>query len=295
MTKEPWTLLKLLQWTTDYFREKKIDAPRLTAEVLLAHVLGCKRISLYTGYDNVPNDSQLARFRELVRERVKGVPAKYLTGHCEFMSMDFDVNPSVMIPRSETETLVEKALELLSAGDVPAPQIIDLATGCGNIAIVLASRLPGAELVATDVSAEALATARGNARRHGVEGRIRFLQGDLYEALSALPSPPQADMITANPPYVSDAEWASLPREIREHEPERALRAGQTGLEAIQRVVAGAPAFLKSGGHMLVEIGEGQAKAAVQSAAEAKEFTSCELVRDYGGTERILAARKGTS
>ena len=301
-----WTIGKLIEWTRGFFEKKGIPQPRLEAEILLAHVLGAERIDLYMRYEQPVDEGQRAAFRELVRRRAEREPTRYLTGGCEFMSLAMKVTPACLIPRPETELLVEEVLRLAgaprrpaaaaaagaSAAQAPAPvSVIDLCTGCGCIAVSLAVYLPQAHVTATDISAEALEVARINAEAHGVAERVTLLQGDLYEPLDAADVQP-ADFLVANPPYVPEADWAGLEPEIREHEPRTALVSGPAGTEIVARILKGAPAYLRPGGWLLVEIGSEQGGAVAGQAAALRGLTEVRVVKDYAGLDRILMARR---
>jgi release factor glutamine methyltransferase len=298
-----WTIGRLIEWTRGFFEKKGIPQPRLEAEILLAHVLGRERIDLYMRYDESVGEDDRARLRELVRRRAGREPTRHLIGTCEFMSLALKVTPDCLIPRPETELLVEEVLRMFgvkrrpagagaAAGADPKPvTAIDLCTGCGCVAVSLAVYLPSARIAATDISAAALAVARENAEGHGVADRIRFLEGDLFEPLDAADVQP-ADLLVANPPYVAEAEWAALEPEIREHEPRAALVAGPTGTEVIERIVRGAPAYLKPGGTMLVEIGAEQGAAVAAKVPQVRGLGDVHVVKDYAGLDRLLAAKK---
>jgi release factor glutamine methyltransferase len=299
-----WTIGRLVEWTRGFFDKKGIPQPRLEAEILLAHVLGRDRIDLYTRYDEAVGEADRGRLRELVRRRADREPARYLIGTCEFMSLVLKVTPDCLIPRPETELLVEEVLRMAgvkrrpagaaaTASDaLPAPiGIIDLCTGCGCVAVSLAAYLPAARVTATDLSAAALAVARENAEGHRVADRITLLEGDLYEPLDAADVQP-ADFLVANPPYVAESEWAALAPEIREHEPRAALVAGPVGTEIVERVVKGAPAYLRPGGTMLVEIGAGQGAAVAERASAVRGLGDVHIVKDYAGLDRLLVAKK---
>jgi len=308
-----WTLGKLIEWTRGFFEKKGIPQPRLEAEILLAHVLGLGRIDLYLKYDQPVGEAERAAYRDLVRRRAGREPTRYLVGGCEFMSLALKVTPACLIPRPETELLVEEVLRLAGvrrqmpaamaapAAGAAAPagpatptaplSAIDLCTGCGCVAVSLAAYLPHCRITAADISPEALAVARTNAEAHGVADRVTLLQGDLYEPLDAADVQP-ADFLAANPPYVAEAEWESLAPEIRLHEPRAALVAGPAGTEIIGRILKGAPAYLKPGGALLVEIGDKQGAAVAQQAAGVRGLADVRIVKDYAGLDRILLARK---
>jgi release factor glutamine methyltransferase len=300
-----WTIGKLIEWTRGFFEKKGIPQPRLEAEILLAHVLGMERIDLYLKYEQPVDEAQRASFRDLIRRRADREPTRYLVGVCEFMSLALKITPDCLIPRPETELLVEQVLALSGAkrrpmgaafpgdaGPAPVPvRVIDLCTGSGCVAVSLAVHLPPSEVTAADLSPAALAVARENAEAHGVDGRIAFLEGDLYEPLDAADVQP-ADFLVANPPYVAEAGWAALAPEIREHEPRAALVAGPRGLEVVERIVKGAPAYLKEGGVLLVEIGAEQGRAAAAAASAVRGLADVQIVKDYANLDRILMARR---
>ncbi len=282
-----WTIQALLQWTARFFESKGIESARLDAELLLAHALGWKRIDLYACYDCVPSGEALGRFRELVRERGRRVPAKYLTGTTEFFSIPLAVAPGVLIPRPETELLVERALAILAKD--AAALVADLGTGSGAIAIAVAAHRPLARVVATDVSPEALAVARANAERHGLAGAIEFRQGDWFAALAP---GTRFDAVLSNPPYVATGDLERAMPEVRDHEPRLALDGGADGLAALRAVVAGAAGWLKPGGWLVVEIGAGQDAAVKQLAAETGSYEAAVVTPDYQGIPRIASMKK---
>jgi len=281
-----WSVQALLQWTTQFFESKGIESARLDAELLLAHALGWKRIDLYAHYDHVPSGEGLARFREMVKERGRRVPTRYLTGACEFYSIPLAVTPAVLIPRPETELLVERALALLPKDAVTT--VADLGTGSGAIAIAVAAHRPLARVVATDSSAEALALARANAERHGLAGAIEFRQGHWFAALE-----PGAlfDAVLSNPPYVAAGDLAAAMPEVRDHEPRLALDGGADGLDALRVIVAGAAEWLRPGGWLIVEIGAGQAQGVMRLATETGLYEAMQVAPDYAGIPRIASMK----
>ncbi len=283
---EVWTVGRLLAWTTDWLAARGAEAPRLDAEVLLAHVRGCPRIALYTAFDVPVSDDERDRFRALVKRRGGGEPVAYLVGNREFFSLPFAVSKDVLVPRPETEGLVVRALDL-SAGTA-APRILDVGTGSGAIVVTLARRLPAATFVATDISPSALEVARANAARHGVAERIAFVLCDLLAAPAA--SGP-FDLIVSNPPYVREDEFAALPPDVRLHEPRTALVAGPTGVEVIERLVAATPRVLVPGGWLLVEIGPNVVAAAEAVVAAEPALEAGPTLRDMAGLPRVLQAR----
>ena len=283
----PWTILRLLEWTARFFESKGIETARLDAELLLAHALGCRRIDLYARYDAVPKGEPLDRFRKMVRKRGARTPAKYLTGECEFYSLKLSVSPSVLIPRPETEFLVERALEALPRDGETL--VADLGTGSGAIAVAVATRRPKAHVVATDASADALAVARRNAERHGVAGQVEFRQGSWFQALEP---GTLLDAIVSNPPYVARADLERAMPEVRDHEPRLALDGGHDGLESLRVLVAGAPEWLKPGGWLIVEVGAGQAEAVVALADETGNYEAPAVAPDLAGIGRVVSMQK---
>ena len=286
-----WTVGRLLTWTTEWLAGRGSESPRLDAEVLLAFVRGCPRIALYTAFDVPVNEEERARFRSLVKRRGEGEPVAYLVGSREFFSLSFGVSPAVLVPRPETEGLVIRVLDLCQTAG-PAgqrPRIIDVGTGSGAIVVTVAKRLTQAEFVATDISAEALAVARDNAKRHGVEGRIEFVECDL------LADPKAAgpwDVIVSNPPYVREDEFDALPRDVRLHEPRMALVSGPTGVEVIGRLAAAAAETLVPGGWLLVEVGPSTAAAAEEVVAAQVALSLEPTLKDMAALPRIVQARR---
>ncbi len=277
---EVWTPLKLVAWTQGYFARAGVDSPRLTAELLLAHALGCDRVRLYLDFDKPLGEGELAAYRELVRRRAAGEPAAYLTGSKDFFGRRFKADRRALIPRPETELLVEAALGALPEEGA----LLDLCTGSGCVAVTVALERPRARVVAVDLSAEALALARENAEALGA--RVELLQGDLYQ-----PLPPELrfDVVAANPPYVPSPEVPALARELS-HEPALALDGGEAGLTVTSRVVAGAPARLVPGGTLVVEMHESQRESLPRLCLEAG-FERAEARRDLAGLWRYAVAR----
>jgi release factor glutamine methyltransferase len=287
---EPWTVGRLLTWTTDFLRGKGADTPRLDAEVLLAHARRCQRIELYTAFDEVPPESVRTAYRDLVSRRAKGTPVAYLVGHREFFSLDFEVTPDVLIPRPETEQLIVRALDLAKelAGTQPL-MIADVGTGSGAIAVSLARHLQHCQITAIDLSPAALAVAQRNAQRHTVAGRIEFLQGDL---LDAVPSGSLFHLIVSNPPYVATDELASLHCDVRDHEPHLALDGGRNGTQVIERLIPQAAHRLRSGGWLLLEVGAANAPLVAELVERNLDLTSGETIKDLAGLPRVVQAQK---
>jgi release factor glutamine methyltransferase len=276
-----WNIKELLEWTTRYFAEKGIEEPRLEAELLLTRVLHKDRVYLYTHYEAPVNQQERGQYRELIKRRVKGEPVAYILGVKEFMSLEFSVSPSVLIPRPETELLVEKALEILSSRTTA--RVCDIGTGSGAIAVSLAYYAPQIEVKAVDISAAALEIARQNAEQHGV--KIDFFHGDLLEPFDE----ERFDLVVANLPYISELEYQSLSPEVRLFEPELALLGGEDGLEPYRRLISVAGNYLKPQGYILFEIGAAQGEAAREMLTG---FVQVELIPDYAGHDRILLGRR---
>ena len=284
---ETWTLGRLLDWTAKFLAQKGSESPRLDTEVLLAHAVECKRIDLYTRYEEEATEAARQRFKDLIRRRLEGCPVAYLVGRKEFFSLEFEVGPAVLIPRPDTETLVVECLRL--AREISAPRILDIGTGSGNIAVAVARNLPAAEVTATDLSNEALAVARGNAEKNGVAGRLRFLQGDLFQPI---PTGELFDFILSNPPYIPEADLPSLPSGVRDFEPPTALNGGVDGYAVFDRLIEQAGAYLKPGGYLIVEIGSPQEGPARQRIEQQGGYELGPTIKDGAGHPRVLRARQ---
>jgi len=289
-TSEGWTVLGLLNAAAELFERRGIaDTARLDAELLLAETLGCGRIDLYVRFDQPVDDAERARFRELVRRRADRQPVKQILGRCEFLSHAFELTPDVLVPRPATETLVEEALGRLD----DAPRLVcDVGTGCGNVAVSVALARPRATVYATDVSEAALAVAGRNAARHEVSDRVVLLAGDLFEPLRDAGPAGQVDVVASNPPYVSEAEFADLMPEVARHEPRTALVSDADGAGHTLRLLAGAPAYLRPGGTLLVETCPRVAGRALEAARATGAYDEIDLRRDLAGMDRVLVARK---
>ncbi len=283
---EVWTVKRILDWTTDYLARQGSAAPRLDSEILLAHARQCQRIELYTQYESRLTDGERAIMRDLVQRRAKAEPVAYLVGFREFFSLAFEVTPDVLIPRPETEMLVVNVLE--RAKGQTGLNVLDLGTGSGCIAVSIAANHPNMNVVAVDISPRALDVARRNSERHGVDDRIQFLEGDLFEPLT---SKRTFDFIVSNPPYVAEGDLGTLPEDVRLHEPHSALLAGGKGLDVLQRLIHQAPGFLNPSGWLLVEIASEQAQDVVSEFA-ATGFSGVECEKDLSGQIRCVRGRK---
>jgi release factor glutamine methyltransferase len=279
---ERWTVLKILKWTADYFTGKEIASARLEAELLLAATLDLDRVGLYVNFERPLDASELAAFRAQVQRRAKGEPVQYILGETEFWSLPFTVNPAVLVPRADTEVLVEEALARVNSAD----GILDVGTGSGAIAVALAHEKKDVQITALDCSEAALQVARGNAERNGVAERVNCIAGDLAD----LPSGPFA-MVVSNPPYIPTADCEQLMPEVRDHEPRLALDGGEDGLTAYRQLASQTGKILIPGGWLLVEIGIGQAEDVV-ALFKASGLAEIQCRDDYAGISRVVAGRK---
>ena len=291
MTEEQsWTVGRLLNWTTDFLRDKGGDSPRLDAEVLLAHARGCQRIELYTAFEEEADEPLREAFRDLVRRRAGGTPVAYLVGHREFFSMAFQVTPDVLIPRPESELLVVRVLDLAKAMEKGgALRIADIGTGSGILAVCCAKHIADCQVTAIDISPAALAIAKTNAERHEVADRIEFIESDLFAKHEATA---KLDIIVSNPPYVASAEMAGLDAGVRDHEPHLALDGGEQGTEVIARLIPQAAERLLPGGWLLMEVGPSNATQVEQMVAAADGLTLQETIADLAGHPRVVQASK---
>jgi len=308
-----WTIGRLLDWTRDHFQARHVDGPRLSAELLLANVLGCRRIDLYARYTDEPTPDQRASFREMVQAAAEHKPIAYLIGVKEFYSLNFRVTSDVLIPRPETELLVERALAWceerlriadcglridtrVSASPIPNPQsailnrieLLDIGTGSGCIAVTLAKRQPAVHAVATDVSESALTVARENAGRHGVADRVRCVQADMLDLPSEVVPDGGFDIIVSNPPYVAENEYDSLPKNVRDYEPAAAILSGGDGLEAIRRIAEGIRRMMRPGGTLIIEVGHTQADAVEDIFTKTAQMKLHGRYKDLNGIDRAI-------
>jgi release factor glutamine methyltransferase len=283
---ETWTVGRMLQWTAGYFRRKGLPEPRLEAEILLAHVLGWERMSLYVNYDQPVNKEERASYRQIIKRRIQGEPVAYLVGYKEFFSLKFKVTSDVLIPRPDTEVLVETAIEQ-GRNQVGLLEVADVGTGSGVIAVTLAAYLPQAQIYAVDISERALLVAMENAALHGVADCITFMPGDLLQPL--VNANTRLDMVVANLPYVPAAELSRLDPGVRVFEPRLALDGGNDGLAYYRRLIPQAYGSLKAGGWLLIEIGYDQASQVMQLL---NDFQEVRVIPDLAGRERVVAARK---
>ncbi len=283
MSSRTWTIREVLEWATEDFRTRGIDSPRLDAELIVAEALGVDRIALYLDLNRPLLESERKAIRPLVARRREREPVAYILGHRDFFGRRFRVTRDVLIPRPDTETLVERALALIPRDQ--ACRIADVGTGSGAIAVTLAAELPLATITATDISEAALRIASENAEALGIGDRIRFQQADL------LASDEQYDFIVSNPPYVAKGELETLQAEVRSYEPQAALVAGEDGLETIRALLQAAEAATSSGAHMLVEVGAGQAARALE-IVHGSPWCVEAVYPDLNRVERVVHLRR---
>jgi release factor glutamine methyltransferase len=276
-----WPVGEVLQWTTQYFADKGINNPRLDAEVLLAHVLKADRLRLYVDFHKPLQAAELTTYRRLIKQRAQRIPVAYLTGNKEFMGFSFFVSPAVLIPRPDTEILVETVLKYI---DKEANTlIVDVGTGSGAIIISLLKMLPAAEGIAIDISPEALAIAKENACRQAVEERLEFVQGDLLQPVKTR----RVDIIVANPPYIPARDIAGLEPEVQK-EPLLALHGGSDGLVYYHKLIEQSIHMLVPKGRLAFEVGLGQAEQVAELMRNTSGYRHIEIVKDYGGIERVV-------
>ncbi|MCB9851057.1 MAG: peptide chain release factor N(5)-glutamine methyltransferase [Phycisphaerales bacterium] len=289
---DTWTIQRLLTWTRTHFTNREVDEPRLSAEILLAKALGCKRIELYAWFDRVPEASQLDTFRDYVKRAANHEPISYLVGSKEFYSLEFEVTPAVLIPRPETEVVVQQTIETVRAAGKPDAVLLDWCTGSGCIAVSLLSNLPEVRIVATDISDEALAVAGRNAARHNVSDRLALVQADRLNLPSDCVPEGGFDFIVANPPYVPAHEVPELKSNVRDHEPGIALTDGEDGFTFYRLLAAEGQPFLKQGGCVLVEIADDGAEIVHKAFTDGGDWVADGVWRDtVVGGERAMRFR----
>jgi len=276
---------------TEHFRAKGVDSPRLSAELLLSYVLQLKRIELYTNFDRPASGEELGRLRELVKRAAEHEPVAYLVGRCEFYSLELGITRDCMIPRPETEVLVERAIEFLR-GRGGGQFVCDLCTGCGCIAVAIAKNFPQARIIATDISSEALSVAAANVEKHKLESQIELLCGDLFEPILPQLDVSCFDLIVCNPPYVSADEYERLGRNVKDFEPRLALLAGEDGLDVYRRIAREADSFLKSGAVLMLEVGHAQGPTVGKLLEQTGAFGEVRIEKDFGDNDRVVTAVK---
>lgn len=295
---DTWTTRKLLVWMSEAFTRNKLDSPRLFAELLMAHVLGCDRLKLYMDADRPASELERQTLRELVGRALKNEPVQYLVGEAWFYGMPLHVDRRVLVPRPSTETIVEQVLQHARAepgfGGKSGEGVClaDIGTGSGAIALVLIKNMSEARALATDISADALEVARRNAQRHGLGDRVEFLKGDLLGALADHPAGMELHYLVSNPPYIPDNEWETVEPNVKDFEPHHALRGGADGLKFVRPIVEGAPALIRAHGLLLVEIAAATAGAVLEMARAHPLLENARIEQDLEGHPRVLVARR---
>jgi len=283
------TVKSLLAEAVCVLESAGVATPRLDAEVLLAEAMNVRREALISKPDKVLDADVTQRFREFVERRRQREPVAYILGRKEFWSMEFQVSPDVLIPRPDTECLIEHFLNLVKSQPVPAPRILDMGTGSGILAVVAAREIPDAAVTAIDLYAEGLQIARANAKTHGVKNRIQFVQGDFYQEF---PDGEPFDYILSNPPYIDSRSYEMLAPEILNFEPRQALDGGLDGLAAYRGIIPIACRLLRFGGHLILETGDNQAEDVSQMILAGGAFESLKRVSDYTGCDRVVSAKR---
>ncbi|MHC4559038.1 MAG: peptide chain release factor N(5)-glutamine methyltransferase [Planctomycetota bacterium] len=285
---QTWTIQKLLNWITEHFTEKGIDSPRLSAELLLSYVAGLKRIELYTKFDKPLAEPQLEQLRDLVKRAGRREPVAYLTGKTEFYSLELNVTPDCMIPRPETELLVQRAVEFLRTR-TGVQFVCDLCTGCGCIAVAIAKNFPNARIIATDICAKALAVAARNVEKHQLKERIKLLCGDLFEPIVPQLEAGKFDLIVCNPPT---AEYEKLDKNVKDYEPKLALLAGEDGIDVYRRTIEKAEQFLKPDAALMLEIGYAQGPTVRGLLEQTGVFAEIKIEKDCHDNDRVVTAKR---
>ncbi len=286
-TGESWTILRMILWSAEYLKNKGVETGRLDAEWLLAAALGVDRLQLYLKYDRPLSSEEREAFKPLLRRRAGREPLQYIIGRTGFRELELKTDPRVLIPRPETEVLVQEVLDWASAG---AESVWDMGTGAGAVALSLAAEGTWTRVVATDVSPEALSVAADNAERYDLGGHVEFREGSLFEPLE---EGERFDVIVSNPPYIAEGEKGELQPEVRDWEPPEALFAGADGLDVIRQLVAGAPKHLVSGGLLALECGLGQAEGIAADVQATGAFGAVRIRADLTGRPRFVTAERG--
>jgi len=288
---EKWTIQKLLGWITDYFTKQEIDSPRLSAEMILSFVLDLKRIELYMHFDRVIEKPLLDKLHELVKRAAAHEPIAYLVGRKEFYSLEIKVTSDCLIPRPETELLVERAIEFLRKRS-GTQYVCDLCTGSGCIAVAVAKGVEDVNIIATDICDGALSVAAENVEHHQLSEKIKLLCGDLFAPVIEGLDQTKFDVIVSNPPYISTAEMKKLHKNVADYEPHKALHAGEEGLDAYKKIIDQANEHLKDDGALFLEIGYQQGQAIRELLENTGSFSEITIEKDFQGNDRVVTARK---
>jgi len=290
MPPEAWTILELLKWTTAYFTSHHIEQPRAAGEILLAHALGVGRVDLYIQYDRPVEPRELGVFKGLIQRRIQREPVAYIVGEKGFWSLDLKVTPDVLVPRPETEVLVETALSIIPPAPASKPfTVLDLGTGSGAIVLALARERLGHGFYGVDNSHKALAVAQDNAGRYELDAAVTFLLGNWFDAVGDRHG--HFDLIISNPPYISSRDLEELPIEVSQYEPRAALDGGPDGLDAIRLIIERAAAHLSPGGWLLFEIGYDQRAEVERLMAASTSYADVTVIKDHSGFDRVVRAR----
>jgi len=289
LKKDNWKIIELLNTTAEYLKSKGVDAPRTSTELLLAHILGMKRLDLYLNFDKPVLEKELVKFRKIVKRRLKREPVQYIIGNIEFMSLPFEVNENVLIPRQETELLVEQIIEDFKEIDEDEIYILEVGTGCGNIAVSLAKYLEKAKIIATDISDEILNVAKKNAENNGVSEKIKFKKESIFD--TDYNSYKYLDIVVSNPPYVPEKEYKNLTPEIKNYEQYEAVCDGKDGLTFFKIIAKLSMSWLKDEGELYFEIGYNQGDS-IYKILENEGFKRIHIYKDYANLDRIAYAVK---
>ncbi len=289
---DPWTILRLLQWTTEHLKKSGSPSPRLDAEVLLAYARGCERIALYTAFAEEPDETVKAKFREVVKRRAQGEPVAYLVGKKEFYSLPFQVSKDCLIPRGETEHVVVECLDrakpILAAEPTKHFNIVDVCTGSGCIAVSVAKHLPQCTITAIDLSPDAVVIAKANVEQHQLTDRVSVVESNLMDTVPDN----SVDFVLSNPPYVSEAEYAKLDKTVREHEPRMALVGGATGMEIIEQLASQAAKKMVANGWFICELSPMIADQVESLMASTNQWTNITIVKDLARLKRLVVAQR---
>lgn len=288
---EIWTINKLLNWVSQYLKDKGIDSPRLHAELLLSNVLGLKRIELYTHHDMQVSKPDLEKLHALVKRAGQNEPIAYLVGKTEFYSIEMEVSHDCLIPRPETELLVQRAIEFLRIRE-GIQSVCDLCTGCGCIAVAIAKNYTNARIIATDISDQALAIAARNIEKHNLQERIKLFSGDLFDPIIPQLDSGKFDLIVCNPPYISALEYEKLDKNVKVYEPRLALFAGEDGLDIYKRIIKKVDLFLKSQAALILEVGYAQGQIVYELLDNTHIFSDINIEKDFQNNDRIVYAIK---
>ena len=287
---DPWTILRMILWSAEYLTEKGVEAGRLDAEWLLSTALGVDRLQLYLQYDRPLSPEEREVFKPLLRRRASREPIQYIIGRAAFRQLELKTDPRVLIPRPETEVLVQEVLDWASAAGKSLGRVWEMGTGTGAVALSLAVEGACTTIVATDSSPDALSVAADNAERYDVSGLVEFREGSLFEPLE---EGEEFDVIVSDPPYIAEGEKGELQPEVRDWEPPEALFAGEDGLHVIRQLVAGAPEHLLAGGFLALECGLGQAERIATDLNGTGAFAAVRIRPDLTGRPRFVIAERG--